>query len=53
MIKKLLCSLAFLMPLVAHADVFGPSIHHIETNGSTVTQRDTLNFTGSGVSVAD
>ena len=53
MIKKLLCSLAFFMPLLAHADTFGPSIHHIETNGSTVTQRDTLNFTGSGVSVAD
>lgn len=31
----------------------GLSYNFVETNGSTVTQRQFLNFTGSGVSVAD
>lgn len=51
-VKKRLCFLAFLLPSISHAEVFGPAIHHIEMAGSTVTARDTLNFV-SGATVID
>lgn len=52
MIKKLSFALALLVPLTAHAEIFGPAIHHIEVAGATVTARDTINFV-SGATVVD
>lgn len=49
MFKNLLFLAVLLISGQADAIDFGPSIHHIEMNGSTVTQRDTLNFIGATV----